>query len=82
MAPKLISDVYEEGPKYLRDMDILANKYGFDVTYFNSVDMLTYEQFIVIVGESIHSGASSIAAVGLVVFIFTGSPRLALLTII
>ena len=78
----MISDVYEEGPKYLKDMDILANKYGFDVTYFNSDDMLTYEQFIVIVRESVVSGASSIAAVGLVVFIFTGSPRLALITII
>ena len=43
VLPKLIDDVYEEGPQYLRDMDTLAKRFGFDLTYSNSVDMLTYE---------------------------------------
>ena len=81
VLPKLIDDVYEEGPQYLRDMDTLAKRFGFDLTYSNSVDMLTYEQFVVIVRESVISSSSSLLAIFLVIFIITGNIIISLLAV-
>ena len=62
-------------------MEMLGKRFGFDLTYSNSADMLTYEQFVVIVGESVISSASSIVAVFLVVLIITGSIVMSFLAI-
>jgi len=60
---------------------MLAGRFGFEETYSSSADMLNYEQFSVIVAESITSGASSILAVFLVVLLITGSIRMTSLVI-
>ena len=54
-------------------MRLLGGRFGFDTTFSNSEDMLTYEQFVVIVRETIISSACSILAVFLVVLLITGS---------
>ena len=62
-------------------MEMLGKRFGFDLTYSNSADMLTYAQFIVIVKESVISCASSIVAVFFVVLVITGSKRISTMSI-
>ena len=62
-------------------MEMLGNRFGFDLTYSNSADMLTYAQFIVIVKESVISCASSLVAVFFVVLVITGSKRISTMSI-
>ena len=79
--PIKIDNVYTDGPQYLKDVIQLEKRFGFDSTFSYSFDMLTYEQFVVIIQETIISSASSIFAVFLVVFIITGSIIMSTLTI-
>ena len=60
---------------------MLEGRFGFDITYSDSEDMLTYEQFVVIVQETVISSACSIVAIFLVVLLITGSFFLASLVI-
>ena len=51
--PIKTDDVYEDGPKYLDDMDKLFSTYGITDTYAYSEDMLTMETFKVLIREFI-----------------------------
>lgn len=63
-------------------MRMLEEKFGFNETFSHSEDMLTYEQFVVLVQETINSTASSIFAVFVIVIVITGSLLVSVLVVI
>ena len=76
ITPIDIIDVYGDGQKFLQDMRMLEGRYGIPDTYTYSVDMLLYEQFVVLVSETVNSILCSLAAVLVVTFVITASFRL------
>ena len=72
MTPLKIDDLYVDGPKYLRDIDMLSQKYSIQATYPYSKSLMTWEIYKVILRESIWSGACSLIAALLVVLLITG----------
>ena len=81
ITPAKIDDIYNDGPQYLVDMDILAKRYGFTNTFSYSTDMLTQEMFVGIVQETLISSACSIIAICLIVSLITGSFAVSGLTV-
>jgi len=81
VTPVKIVDIYNDGPQYLKDMDLIANRYGLTETYSYSDDMLVFEMFVVLVYETILSSACSMVAIFFVVSFITGSPRVALVVV-
>lgn len=65
--------IFIDGPQYLRDMDMLQKRFGLEDTFTMSGDMLLYEQFVVIVKESIILCSCSLVAIFLVTCLISGS---------
>lgn len=82
VSPIAITIAATEGPEYLEDIKALTSKYGFDDTYSFSMELLDYEQFVVLLQETFTSVGLSVAAVFLVVIFVTGSVPVTLLVVL
>ena len=79
VGTKKIDDVFVDGPKYLQDIRMLEEMYGFEDTYSYSTDMLTQEMFVVIILETILSATFSLVAIFIVILLISGSFTTAIL---
>ena len=77
-----IEDVYMDGKLFLKDMRMLERRYGIRETFTYSSEMLNFEQFTVLVSETIQMIACSLGAVLIMTFLITASFRLSLFAFI
>ena len=47
------TNIFIDGPQYLQDMNLLAKRHGIPDTFTQSEDMLLYEQFVVLINETV-----------------------------
>lgn len=66
----------------MRDLDVIARRFGFPNTFFYSTDMLTFQMMVGILKETLVSSACSVLAIFLVVTLVTGSFAIGALTVL
>lgn len=70
-----------DGPQYLEDIRAIEDKYGWGETFSYSEQLLEFEQYVVLIEETVLSIGLSIVAVFLVVIFITGSLPVTILVV-